>query len=311
MKKRILAIAMSVMTTMMIITGCGSKESNDAKEPTSTPEAVKLDNSVKVEDLLTSDSMNEITDISKFKGSYDLDIVLDLALKAEEEATIKGNIGFDIACDGKVLHTVSTANTDILGAKTDETIEIWYSDETKTQYRKENDTWYKYTDESLEDILSELINVESMPSDLDIDALTKDFKLELDEKNGVYVLKYEAGIKELLEKMPEDLKGEMTEGMDVDAVIESLDLPEDFKVSCVLTFGADKAFRGMSVVLSSAKLDLSSIAGTDLVIDINEVKFTIVEKELEALTIPEDVVKNATEPWNDDVDFEDMEITIE
>ena len=74
--KKYLALILSIMTVLLAVTGCGSKDSTEAG--TKEPEAVKLDTSVTVEDLLSTDNISSLTDISNFKGALDLDAVLDL-----------------------------------------------------------------------------------------------------------------------------------------------------------------------------------------------------------------------------------------
>ena len=309
MKKRILAIAMSIMTTMMIITGCGSEGPKD------NGVVAKLDESVKAEDLLSSESMksfSEMKELKDFIGVCKVNINLDVKMETEDETSdIKADLGLTFAHDGKIVHTITEADADVMGQETNEKIEMWYDSESEIQYTQENDTWVKYTDEDFESVMSEFTGFESMSSEFDIEEILKEFKLELDNTNGVYILKYEAGIKDLINKLPEEMLEDMDADMDIDALIEELNIPEDFKLTCEIIFNADKTLKGMEVSLSKAELDLSELVGTTAKITINSVKLGVSYSDIEALTIPEDIVKNAQEPqydgfFNED-DWSDIE----
>ena len=304
MKKRILAIVMSVMTTMMVITGCGSKESNETS--TKEPEAIKLDTSVTVEDLLSTDNMSalaDMKDIKDFKGIIGLDLVFDIAATMEgETSNMKADVDMTVDHDGKVLHAIADVKADMRGETTEEKNEKWCSAEDKTKYSIDGDTWHKTADVTPEELLEELVGIMGTSSedvtidDATIDEMVKDFKLELDEKNGVYVVKYETSIADLLSKVPTEGMDELTGGTDISTVIEALNLPEDFKIACTFTFNADKTIKGMEITFTKAELDLSELMGAECKIAFNEIKITVdYTAEVKALTIPEDVIKNAVE----------------
>ena len=193
MKKRILAVAMSIMTTMMVITGCGSKESNETS--TKEPEAIKLDTWVTVEDLLSTDNMSalaDMKDIKDFKGIIGLDLVFDIAATMEgETSNMKADVDMTIEHDGKVLHAIADVKSDMMGETTEEKNEMWCSAEDKIKYSIDGDTWHKTADVTPEELLEELVGIIGTSSedvtidDATIDEMVKDFKLELDEKNGV------------------------------------------------------------------------------------------------------------------------------
>lgn len=304
MKKRILAVAMSIMATMMIITGCGSKESNETS--TKEPEAIKLDASVTVEDLLSTDNMSalaDMKDIKDFKGIIGLDLVFDIAATMEgETSNMKADVDMTIEHDGKVLHAIADVKSDMMGETTEEKNEMWCSAEDKIKYSIDGDTWHKTADVTPEELLEELVGIMGTSSedvtidDATIDEMVKDFKLELDEKNGVYVVKYETSIADLLSKVPTEGMSELTGGTDISTVIEALNLPEDFKIACTFTFNADKTIKDMEITFTKAELDLSELMGTECKIAFNEIKITVdYTAEVKALTIPEDVIKNAVE----------------
>ena len=98
--KKYLALILSIMTVLVAVTGCGSKDSTEAG--TKEPEAIKLDTSVTAEDLLSANNASTLSDISKFVGSVKMDIVLDLTMTAEDETSdIKANVDMTVEHDGK------------------------------------------------------------------------------------------------------------------------------------------------------------------------------------------------------------------
>ena len=288
--KKFLTLILSIMTVLVMVTGCGSKKSSSASEA----DKIKLDASVTAKDLLTSDNMKAITDISTFKGAYDLDVVLDLVATVKEEDTaMKDNLSMNIEYDGNILHAAMTAKSDTMDEISNE---MWCSGTDKTKYSKDdNGTWHKTTDVTPEELISDLVNTESMSSDINIDEMLKDFKLELDEENNTYVLTYEASIKDLLSKIPDEALADLGSGVDIETILEALNLPEDFELFCILTFNADKAFKDAVISVSKAELNLSSIAGTDCVLKINDVEAKVSYSEVDTLSIPEDVISNAVE----------------
>lgn len=306
MKKKILAVAMSIMATMMIITGCGSK-----KELRKPDTVAKLDTNVTAEDLLKSENMqtfSEIKELKDFKGTCKLDINVDVDVVSEEEtAPIKANLSCTFAHDGKVLHTITETDADVMDQKTNEKTEMWYDDESKVQYMQQGENWVKYSGEDFESVISEFTGFDSMSSEFDIDEMLKELKLELDETNGVYILKYEASIKDLINKVPEGTLDEAVPEMDVTALVESLNIPEDFKVKFNIIFNADKTLKGMEVSLSETEIDLSALAGATAKIKVNKADIKVAYSEVETLTVPEDVIKNASDPWEDgnlDIEFD-------
>lgn len=302
--KKYLALILSIMTVLVTVTGCGSKESD--KTSTKEPEVIKLDTSVTVEDLLSTDNMSalaDMKDIKDFKGIIGLDLVFDIAATMEgETSNIKADVDMTVEHDSKVLHAIADVKSDIMGETTEEKNEMWCSAEDKIKYSIDGDTWYKIADVTPEELLEELIGIMGTSSedvtvdDATIDEMIKDFKLELDEKNGVYVVKYETGIADLLSKVPTEGMDELTGGTDISAVIEALNLPEDFKIACTFTFNADKTIKGMEITFTKAELDLSELMGAECKIAFNEIKVAVdYTAEVKALTIPEDVIKNAVE----------------
>lgn len=302
--KKYLALILSIMTVLVAVTGCGSKESGETS--TKEPEAIKLDTSVTVEDLLSTDNMPalaDMKDIKDFKGVIGLDLVFDIAATMEgETSNIKADVDMTVEHDGKVLHAIADVKSDIMGETTEEKNEMWCSAEDKIKYSIDGDTWYKTADVTPEELLEELVGIMGTSSedvtidDATIDEMVKDFKLELDEKNGVYVIKYETGIADLLSKVPTEGMGELTGGTDISTVIEALNLPEDFKIACTFTFNADKTIKGMEITFTKAELDLSELMSAECKIAFNEIKITVdYTAEVKALTIPEDVIKNAVE----------------
>lgn len=314
--KRYLALILSIVTVLVASTGCGSKVSKGTS--TKEPEETKLDTSVTVEDLLSKDNMSTSADIKDFRGIIDLDLVFDIAVMAEDETSnMKADANLTTEYDGKVLHTVANVKTDMMGETSEDTSEMWCSAEDKTKYLGNEDTWYKTYDVTPEELLEELvgsINISSEDTTIDdatIDEIIKDFKLELDEKNDVYVVKYETGIEDLFSKIPTEDMDETTGGTDINAIIEALNLPEDFKIVCTFTFNADKTIKNMEITCTKAELDLSELVGAECKIALNEIKIAAdYTAEVETLTIPEDVVEHAAEPeedgfWTDQEDYED------
>lgn len=306
--KKYLALILSIMTVLVAVTGCGSKESGETS--TKEPEVIKLDTSVTVEDLLSTDNMSalaDMKDIKDFKGIIGLDLVFYIAATMEgETSNIKADVDMTVEHDGKVLHAIADVKSDIMGETTEEKNEMWCSAEDKIKYSIDGDTWYKTSDVTPEELLEELVGIMGTSSedttidDATIDEMVKDFKLELDEKNDVYVVKYETGIADLLSKVPTEGMDELTGGNDISAVIEALNLPEDFKIACTFTFNADKTIKGMEITFTKAELDLSELMGAECKIAFNEIKVAVdYTAEVETLTIPEDVIKNAVEEEED------------
>lgn len=301
--KRYLALILSIMTVLVASTGCGSKVSSKVSKETFTkePEETKLDTSVTVEDLLSKDNMSAVADIKDLRGIIDLDLVFDIAVIAEDETSnMKADANLTTEYDGKVLHTIANVKTDMMGETSEDTAEMWCSAEDKTKYLGDEDTWYKTYDVTPEEILEELvdpINISSEDTTIDdatIDEIIKDFKLELDEKNDVYVVKYETGIADLFSKIPTEDMEEAIGGNDINAIIEALNLPEDFKIVCTFTFNADKTIKNMEITCTKAELDLSELVGAECKIALNEIKIAAdYAAEVETLTIPEDVIKSA------------------
>lgn len=297
--KRYLALILSIVTVLVASTGCGSKVSKGTS--TKEPEETKLDTSVTVEDLLSKDNMSAVADIKDFRGIIDLDLAFDIAVIAEDETSnMKADANLTTEYDGKVLHTIANVKTDMMGETAEDTAEMWCSAEDKTKYLMDEDTWYKTYDVTPEEILEELvgtINISSEDTTIDdatTDEIIKDFKLELDEKNDVYVVKYETGIADLFSKIPTEDMEEAAGGNDINAIIETLNLPEDFKIVCTFTFNADKTIKNMEITCTKAELDLSELVGAECKIALNEIKIAAdYTAEVETLTIPEDVIKSA------------------
>lgn len=299
MKKRIFVTLMTAMTVMMAATGCNSSNS-EAETTTSV-----LDTSVTAKDLLTTENLktfSEIKELKDFTGAVKLNFDLDASVEVDKEISdIKADLEFTIASDGKVLHTVADANVNTMGKESEEHTQAWYSDETKTQYvQSETDgVWIKYTDMDLESILSEYADFSDTFDSVNVEEILNEFELVLNNDLGVYELKYEASIKDLINKMPEELKNELPEGIDVNFIVDSLNLPDNFKIACTISFNADKTFKDMMITVSSTTINLSelleSLLGTSLTINLNKAEIQILYSETKELSIPEEVIANATD----------------
>lgn len=296
--KKYLALILSIMTILATVTGCGSKDSTEAG--TKEPEAIKLDTSVTVDDLLSANNASDLSDISKFIGSVKMDIVLDLTMTVEDEASdIKANVDMTVEHDGKTLHAIVNTKAEAMGETNEDKKEMWCSAEDKIMYSIDGDTWYKTTDVTPEELLEDLVssmNISENSETINTEDMIKDFKLELDEENNTYVLKYEVGIEDLISKVPDESIAEITGGENIDAVLELLNLPEDLKAICSMTFNADKTLRGIEIALTKAEIDITDLVGAECKINLNEIKASVnYTAAIKALTIPEDIIKNAEE----------------
>ena len=76
-------------------------------------------------------------------------------------------------------------------------------------------------------------------------------------------------------------------------------MPEDLKIIYNMTFNADKTLRGIEIALTKAEINITDLVGAECKISLNEIKVSVnYTAEIETLTIPEDVIKNAVEEDN-------------